>query len=340
MKALLCYSKDDFRLEEVPTPEIDNRQMLVEMVYTGLCGSDIKKILDSDYKKPDVYGHELMGKVIKKGKDVTSFDIGDIVVAGHHIPCYKCRYCIHGNHTMCRHFKETNFYPGSFARYVRLTKEHINNTVFKLPENQNLKEAVFVEPVSCCVRAMERIEYRKGDYFVVVGTGAMGLIFIQLIKLGGANVIAIDLDTKRLKLAKELGADYVLNPKSSDIVKDIKKITEIGVDHTILTVTNEITLKSAVKYSRDGGVINIFGVAKKEQTIPLDFESIYRRELVIKSHYSATPETLKKAYEIVINKKIKVSPLISKILNLNNFKKGLDLMLGRKAYKVIFELKN
>jgi L-iditol 2-dehydrogenase len=338
MKALLCYSKDDFRLEEIPTPEIDETQMLVEMIYTGLCGSDIKKIIDPGYRKPGIYGHELVGRVVKKGKNVKNFDIGDIVVAGHHIPCYKCHYCKRGSHTMCRHFKKTNFYPGSFSQYIRLTDEHINNTVFKLPEGQNLKEAVFVEPVACCIRAMDRIKNRKGDYFVVVGTGSIGLIFLQLAKLGGANIIAIDLDTKRLRLAKELGADYILNPQNSDIVKEIIKISKMGVDNTILTVTNEITLKSAVEYSRDGGVINIFGVAKKGQTIPLDFEAIYSRELSIKSHYSSTPETLKKAYDVVIGKKIKVSPLISKVLDLSNFKKGFDLMLNQQAYKVIFKL--
>ncbi len=338
MKALFCYSEDDFRLEEMPKPKITSDQMLVKMSYTGLCGSDVIKIFDPKDKKPRVYGHEFVGKVFEKGDNIKSFDIGDTVVAAHHIPCYECHYCLHGNHSMCRHFKETNIYPGSFAQYIRLSKEHIEKTVHKLPESQDLKEAIFIEPLSCCVRAMDRIGCLKGDYFTVVGVGAIGLLFIQLINLGGANAIAIDLDSRRLSLAKDFGADYIINPKDVDLVKEVRKITDIGADQTILTVTNNITLNNAVNYSRDGGVINIFGMANKRQPFSIDFERVYKRELTIKSHYSGTPESLKKAYDLIVKGEVKVGPLITETLDLADFKEGLDLMLDKKIYKAIFGL--
>lgn len=106
----------------------------------------------------------------------------------------------------------------------------------------------------------------------------------------------------------------------------------------IFTVTNKHTLNDALSYIRDGGCINIFGVSDKDSYIPIDFEKLYKKEMTIKSTYSATPETLKKAYDIVVDKKINVSPLISEVMNLSSFKTGLDLMLGRKLYKAIFKL--
>ncbi|MGM0367694.1 MAG: zinc-binding dehydrogenase [Actinomycetota bacterium] len=338
MKALYCYDKDDFRLEEMPTPEIGDGDILVEMIYTGLCGSDIIKIFDPANKKPRVYGHELVGRIAGKGKKVDGFEVGDIVVAAHHIPCYSCHYCLHGNHTMCRHFKETNIFPGSFAQYIRLSEEHVKNTVFKLPESQDLKEAIFIEPLGCCIRAMDRINYLEGDYFTVVGVGAIGLLFVQLVKLGGAKVVAIDLDSQRLGVAKELGADLTVNPAEEDLVKKVKEITGIGADQAILTVTNRVTLDNAVKYLRDGGEVNIFGMASKRKPFSIDFERVYKRELTIRSHYSSTPETLKKAYDLVVGGRMELKPLVSDTFDLKDFKAGLDMVLDKKIYKAIYKL--
>ena len=339
MKALLCYGPDDFRIEDIEKPSISDHEMLIETIYTSLCGSDIIKVFDPLAKKPAVYGHEVVGKVVEIGKEVDKFKSGDIVVAAHHIPCYDCHYCRHGNYSMCRHFKGTNIYPGSFCQYIRLTREHIDKTTFKLPSGQDIFEALFTEPLACCIRAMERATFNKGDIFTVVGTGAIGSLFIQLIKLEGCRVVAIDLDDKRLELTREMGADFILNPSTRQVSGEIDKITSgEGIDTAILTVTNSHALNDALAYLRDGGEINLFGVLEKEGKIEVDFHKVYKRELTIKSTYSATPETVKKAFDMITAKKIKLKPLISNPLPLSDFKKGMDLMLQRKMYKTIFKL--
>jgi len=338
MKALLCFSQNEFKLEEIDEPEIQKDEMLIEMIYTGLCGSDIVKIFDPVVKKPAVFGHEVVGRVAETGRNVTGFKSGDIVVTGHHIPCYRCHYCLHGSHSMCRHFKETNIYPGSFCQYIRLSKEHIMYTTFKVSPDFNLLEALFIEPLACCIRAMDRIDSSENDLFSVVGTGIIGMLFIQLIKLSRGRVVAIDLDDKRLSLAGLLGAEYTINPSKKNTVREIKNITAVGVDIAILSVTNKYTLNDALLYLRDGGTVNIFGASGKESRFEVDFESVYKRELTIMSSYSATPETLRRAHDIIAGKKINLSPLISEVMPLSDFKKGLDLMLKRKIYKAIFKL--
>lgn len=338
MKALLCYNQNEFKLEEIDRPGILKDEMLIEMIYTGLCGSDIVKIFDPAVKKPAVFGHEVVGRVVEAGKNVTRFKSGDVVVAAHHIPCYRCHYCLHGNHSMCRHFKETNIYPGSFCQYIRLSKEHIRYTTFKIPPDSNLLEALFIEPLACCIRAVDRVTFRKDDVFSVVGTGIIGMLFVQLIKLAGGRVVAIDLDNDRLSMARFLGAEYTINPSNQNVVQEIKDITDIGVDIAILTVTNKYTLGEALKYLRDGGTVNIFGVSGKESKFEVDFERVFKREMSIISSYSATPETLKRAYDIIIGKKINLSPLISEVMPLSDFKKGLDQVLQRKIYKAVFKL--
>jgi len=338
LKALFCYDQNTFKIEDVDRPCISDNDMLVEMIYTGLCGSDIIKIFDASNKKPAIYGHEFVGRVVEKGKNVSKFNAGDIVVAAHHIPCYKCHYCTRGSYSMCRHFKETNIYPGAFCQFIRLSAEHIKYTTFKFPENRDLREALFIEPLACCIRAMERVRCSKRDVFSVVGAGAIGILFVQLIKLFGCKTVTIDIDDKRLGLAKKLGAHYVINPSKSDVLASIREITEVGIDTAVLTVTNKNTLGDAISYTRDGGCINIFGASDKNSCIPVNFEKLYKREITIKSTYSATPETLKKAYDVITNKKINVSPLISEVMSLSSFKTGLDLMLSRKLYKAIFQL--
>ena len=338
MKALLCYSQNEFKLEEIDKPEIREEEMLIEMLYTGLCGSDIVKIFDPAVRKPAVFGHEVVGRVVETGKNVTGFKTGDIVVTAHHIPCYRCHYCLHGNHSMCRHFKETNIYPGSFCQYIRLSKEHIRYTTFKVPPDLNLLEALFIEPLACCIRAMDRIAFCKNDIFSVVGTGIIGMLFIQLIKLAGGRVAAIDLDDERLSLARILGAGYTINPSNKNVAREIKNITARGIDIAVLTVTNKNTLSEALLYLRDGGTVNIFGASGKESRFEVDLENVYKRELTIISSYSATPETLRRTYDIVTGKKINLSPLIPEVLPLSDFKNGLDLMMQRKIYKAVFKL--
>jgi L-iditol 2-dehydrogenase len=335
---LLCYNQNEFKLEEIDRPGILKDEMLIEMIYTGLCGSDIVKIFDPAVKKPAVFGHEVVGRVVEAGKNITRFKSGDVVVAAHHIPCYRCHYCLHGSHSMCRHFKETNIYPGSFSQYIRMSKEHIRYTTFKIPPDTNLLEALFIEPLACCIRTVDRVTFRKDDVFSVVGTGIIGMLFIQLIKLSGGRVVAIDLDNDRLSMARFLGAEYTINPSNQNVVQEIKDITDIGVDIAILTVTNKYTLGEALKYLRDGGTVNIFGASGKESKFEVDFERVFKREMSIISSYSATPETLKRAYDIIIGKKINLSPLISEVMPLSDFKKGLDQVLQRKIYKAVFKL--
>ena len=285
-----------------------------------------------------MFGHEVVGKVIETGKNVTKFSIGDIVVAAHHIPCYQCHYCLHGSYSMCRHFKETNIFPGSFCQYIKLSKEHIKYTTFKISNGVDIFESLFIEPLACCIRAMTRISFRKNDIFTVVGAGVIGMLFIQLIKLYGGSAIAIDLDNKRLSDAKRMGAEYIIDPSCQDALRKVKNITKIGADVAILTVTNENTMGEALSYIRDGGTINIFGASGEQSKFKIDFEKVYKKELVIKSSYSATPEDLKLAFNMVRRKKISLSPLISEAIPLSDFKKGLNLMLKRKIYKAIFKL--
>jgi L-iditol 2-dehydrogenase len=236
-------------------------------------------------------------------------------------------------------FKKTNIYPGGFCQYIRLSNEHINNTAFLIPEGTSLLEALFIEPLACCIRAMDRLNYLKGDIVSIVGAGAIGILFVKLARLAGLDVAVIDLDDKRLELAEQFGAHHTINPAVEDLQAKIKGISSIGVDSAILTVTNKHTVADALAYIRAGGEINVFGMGLDPEPIPVDFNRIYKSEITIRSTYSATPDTLSRAFDLIVkDRKIDVSGLVSEVLPLSGFKKGLDLMLERKIYKAFYSI--
>ena len=119
MKAAMYYSQQDTRIEEVPVPEIDGDEALIEMRACGVCGSDLMDWYLQP-RAPLVLGHEPAGIVAKKGSKVEAFDVGDRVFVHHHVACLKCHYCLHGDYTLCEQFHDTNIKPGGFAEYFRV----------------------------------------------------------------------------------------------------------------------------------------------------------------------------------------------------------------------------
>ncbi len=337
MKTLICYSKDNIKLEDRIISDIGEEEALIKTIFCGLCGSDIVKILDPEVEKPVKLGHEVVGVVEKAGPKVNKIKKGDIAVVSHHVPCYRCTYCDHKSYSMCRHFKDTNLDPQGFSEYIRLSSEHIKYNTFTVEDKKIIKNVIFTEPTACCLRAVERVSVRKNDKVMVVGCGTIGIIFISLFKLlYNASVIAVDIDDKKLDMAKKFGADIVINSKKEKTVKKVIDSTGLGVDVVELTVTIPSTIKMAMDCVRDGGYIQIFAGPSKNHSIPIDFESLYKREITILTSYSATPETLKKSFNYLRDYKLNFLPLISDVLPIEQFKTGLDLALSQKSFKILY----
>lgn len=341
MKTLVCYSKENIKIKNTNVPVVGRDEVLIRTILCGLCGSDIVKIISPDVKKPVKLGHEVVGVVEKIGPEVNEtgnvIKKGDIVVVSHHIPCYSCIYCDHGNYSMCRHFKETNLDPQGFSEYIRLSGEHIRYITFVVEDNKNIKNVIFTEPTACCLRAVKRIDIKENDNIMVVGCGTIGIIFISLFKLlYNTKVIAIDINSNKLKYAKKFGADLTINSKKENIREKISKFSSSGVDVVELTVTTPQTTGMAMDSVRPGGYIQIFAGPLTQQEISINFEHLYKKELTIFSSYSTTPEALKESFYFLKDYNLDFSSLISGILPIEQFKKGLDLALSQKAFKILY----
>ncbi len=338
MKAAVCYSSKKFLIDEVPKPKIDKDEILVKVIACGICGSDIKKIFDDNVKKPIVLGHEIAGDVVKIGSGVKDFKVGDRVVVTHHVPCFNCQYCKHKNYSMCKQFKSTNIYPGGFSQYIRVPKENVLAGTLKIDKNISYEEVSFSEPLACCLYSLGKINLLQKDSVVIVGLGTMGLLFNQLIRNKKAIPIGIEIDTNRVDFAKNSGFDLVFNPTKENVTEKIMDITKrVGADIVILTVVNKEILNQCINYIRDGGGIIIFAGTDNKEGVEININTLYRREISIIGSYSSSPKHLSQALELISDKDINVKNLITHRLPLEEFGEAVELIINRKAYKVIIK---
>lgn len=300
---------------------------LVKVLGCGLCGSDIVKLTQHRAKQGTVLGHEIVAFITDINSD-TNFKVGDTIITSHHIPCGKCEYCKNGNVSMCRHFKETNIFPGGFSEYVFVSEEHLRNVAYLKPKNLTNDEVAFYEPLGCCIRAVKRADLRQNSTALVVGLGSIGILMAQALKAFGMNVIGCDLITSRVELLKNLGIEAFKVTEMCDSIK---------ADGVFMTSGSDKAIPTALKYVRDGGKILVF--SSTPQNFGYANNEIYYRELTVLGSYSPSPADLKDSFELLKNKDVKVSGLSTEY-NLENVQKAINDTLDNKILKAYIKIAN
>ena len=317
---------------EWPQPEVGTGELLLRVRGCGLCGSDIAKIVAPETRGPAVLGHEVVGDVVRTGPGVAGFGVGDRVVAAHHVPCGTCHYCRRGSESMCRAFKASNLDPGGFAEYVRVPPANVRHATFRVPDHLTDEEASFVEPLACCVRAVDRARVESGDTVVVVGLGSIGCLFVQLLSRAGAAVVGADPLSDRVALALTLGAPAAgAGDAAASAARELSEGR--GADHVIITGGGADVLPWAAGLVREGGTLHVFAGGPGE-SLPLPLGTLYHRELTLTSTYSSSPATLAHAFWLLSAGKVEVDRLITHRLPLERLAEGVELMRRREALKV------
>ena len=333
MKAAVFHGGGRIAPGDWPRPAVGAGELLLRVRGCGLCGSDIAKIVAPETRGPAVFGHEVVGDVIEAGDGVAGFAVGDRVVAAHHVPCGQCHYCRRGSESMCRAFKASNLDPGGFAEYVRVPPANVRHATFRIPEHLTDEEASFVEPLACCLRAVDRARVEPGDTAVVVGLGSIGCLFTQLLARAGAAVVGVDPLAARARAAHEaFGAREAGDAESA--AKAARALSDgRGADHVIVTGGGADVLGWAAGLTRDGGSIHYFAGGPGD-ALPLPLATLYHHELTITTTYSSSPATLARAFWLLAAGKIEVERLITHRLPLDRLAEGVDLMRRREALKV------
>lgn len=335
MKHLVSPATGVLEVIDVTPPEIGPGELLVRLNLCGICGTDLMKVYSPQVARPLQLGHELVATVVEVGEGVNGFRPGQRVVAAHHVPDYSSHYSRRGSEPMDGLFKRSNIDPGGFAELIRLPALHVQHTVLPLAESMPDLRAVFMEPLACCLRALDRVTVLEGDTVLIVGAGAVGLLFVPLLRDRSATVLVSDLRQERLHLARRWGAAAGFMWGQADVAAGCRDYSQgRGADLVILTVVNRPVLELALAAVRDGGTLLFFG-AKPGDVAPLELWEVWRREINLVSSYSATPELLPRSLAILSRDEYTLEQTISHVLPLAEAPAGFALAHQGQASKVV-----
>jgi len=342
MKALLLKEYMKLELVEMPEPEIGPHDVLVRVKACGICGSDVHGLDGSTGRRvpPLVMGHEAAGTVAKLGAQVKDLKEGDRVTFDSTVWCGACFYCRRGQVNLCDNRQVLGVSPGeyrrhgAFAEYVAVPRR----IVFPLPEGLSFEYAAMTEALSVAVHAVGITPVTLGDTAVVVGSGMIGLLVIQALKRAGCGrLIAVDIDEARLKLARELGADDQLNPKTADVAAFAREATwGRGADIAVEVVGAAEPLATAVKSLRKGGVLTMVGNLSPQVELPLQW--VVTREVKLLGSCASSGE-YPACLELLARGMIRVDPLISAVAPLEEGAAWFDRLHRREPnlMKVILQ---
>ena len=338
MKVAMYYNNNDVRIQDMPIPDISDDELLVKVMASGICGSDVMEWYRLK-KAPLVLGHEISGTIEKAGKNVKKFKKGDRVFVTHHVPCNNCSFCKAGQETLCHTIHNTKFYPGGFSQYLRVPEINIKYGTFKIPKEVSFDEGTFIEPLACVVRGFRIMDFKKGKTVIVLGSGIAGLINIKLAKAYGAKkIFATDIDEYRLKLAKKMGADVVINAKEN-VAKQIKKYNDGKLaDFVILCAGVPSAVNQAIESVEFGGTILLFAMTPPGVKVPVSFFNIWNKQIKIYSTYAGAGKDIVESINLLKNKKIDVNDMVTHKLPMDKTAEAFKLVANaKKSMKVIIE---
>lgn len=342
MRALLLTEYKKLELTDMPTPEIGPDEVLVRVKACGICGSDVHGFDGSTGRRipPLVMGHEASGIVAAAGANVKAFKEGDHVTFDSMVSCGRCAFCRRGQINLCDNRQVLGVScgdyrrHGAFAEYVSVP-QHI---VYKMPEGLSFEHAAMIEPVSVAVHAVEITPVHLGDTAVVVGTGMIGALTIQAARIAGcARIIAVDLEDHKLELAKQAGADAVVNPKTTDPVKYVLDATDgRGADLAFEAVGATEPIRTAIQSVRKGGSVTLIGNIRPTVEIPL--QSVVTREVRLQGSCASSGE-YPQCMALMSRGAINVAPFLSAKAPLEQGAQWFERLYGHEPnlMKVVLE---
>ncbi len=340
MRVAMYYNNHDVRLEEQPVPEIGPGEVLIKIIASGICGSDVMEWYRIK-KAPLVLGHEIAGDIVAVGEGVTGFKPGDRVTATHHVPCGRCEYCQRGQHSLCTLISNTKYYPGGFAEYVRVPAINVETKgVLKLPDSVSYDEGSFTEPLGCVVRGLRVMDFEPARSVLVLGSGLSGQLVIRTARAYGAGkIIATDINDFRLDMAKKSGAEVAIHATREDVIqRALEETNGEGVDYVIPTAAAPVLFDQAMQTVRKGGTVLLYGIMAPGTKVEFDVFPFWKKQVKLLSTYAAAPRDLAEALELIRAGRVPVEDMITHRLPLAETQKGFELVAaGGDSMKVIIE---
>jgi len=342
MRAAVLSEVGKVVMEDRPVPRPGAGDVLVRVRAVGICGSDVHYFVDGRIghfvvEKPIILGHECAGEVAELGEGVDGLAVGDPVAVEPGWPCGRCSYCRSGRYNLCPDvfFLATPPDDGAFCDYLVVPADF----AFKLPPGMSFAQGTMMEPLAVGVHAVRRAGVTAGSSVAVAGAGPIGLLTMQAASAFGATRLFIsDLAEKRLALAKELGAEAALNAKGVDVVAEVTKATDGGVDFAFECAGAKGTVNDLIEMLRAGGTLTLVGMTA-EGVFPVNVHGLLAGELDVKTVFRYA-NCYPLAIELARTGRVQLEPLITHRFPLEETHASLSFAHEHKseAVKVVVEL--
>ncbi len=282
MKAAVFQAPGRIQVQEMDVPLIGENDVLLKVRVVGICGSDLHTYRTGLYAFPNqVMGHEFCGEVVDMGHGVHGITRGQRVTGFSATVCGECFWCKRQQFRLCPHLFETYTgygMPGAMAEYVKITDAVLGTNLFVIPDELTDEDAAMAEPLGTALYAMSRTKPQEADMVMVLGAGTIGNLLMQGLKASSVNrVIVTEVSPHRADLARELGADVVINPQqSADMIETVQSLTGKGDHHfgsggmadiVYDTAATRHTFNDAVNFVRAGGVVALVGLTEAASTV-------------------------------------------------------------------------
>ena len=337
LKSLVLHDISDLRLENRPMPEISDNQVLLKVMASGVCGSDIPRIFKKGtYTFPTVPGHEFAGQIVETGKNVDPSLNGKKAAVFPLKPCMKCTYCKDELFELCDNY---DYYgsrcDGGFSEYIAIDKWNL----VMIPDNVSYEEASMLEPMCVSLHSIKKANPQDKNSIVIFGAGPIGLMLAKWAsKFNIKNIILVDIDDEKIEFAKNQGFTHVVNSIKEDPVEYVMKVTNnLGADITIEGAGVSITLNQAILSCKKHGDIVFMGNPAMDMTIKLNnFSQILRREINIhgtwNSSFSSTVNDWHEGVKAISNKEMDIKGLVTHRYSFANGLKALDMMYQKDEF--------
>jgi L-iditol 2-dehydrogenase len=330
MRQARIAAPDRFEVVQAPVPRLQgDEDVLVRTAVCGICSGDLMPWY-LEKKVGTVLGHEVVGWAVEVGPAVGPIRPGDLVFLHHHAPCLDCPECQRGAFVHCPTWKASKIDPGGMAEWVRVPAANVRADAF--PVNDLAPEqALFIEPLGCSVKALNRLPRGTGPVGAVVGCGVMGLLNLAAARaLGARRLVAVEPDDHRRRLALDHGADTALTPAEAE------PALRQAVDFVVIGPGHPAVIRQALAYVRPGGVALLFTPTATGITTPLDLGDLYFREVSLVPSYSCGPDDTRQAYELLRQGRVSTEGLVTHRFRLENIQEAYDTARGGgPAIKVV-----
>jgi L-iditol 2-dehydrogenase len=315
MTAAVLYGKEDVKIEKVPIPHLADGEVLVKVEVALTCGTDLKVYQRGYHARmivpPALFGHELAGVIDEVGGSVKGFRRGMRVVALNSAPCGMCFYCSKHQENLC---EDLLFNNGAYAEYIKIPRRIVEANMLAVPPDVSFEAAAMVEPLACVLRGLHETNPEIGDTVVVIGGGPIGLMYIQVAKLTGCNVISVVKRDAQVDAARRMGADDVVQiTHVNDPIVAVRALTpdRRGADVVIEAVGRPEAWEWAIDMARKGGAVNFFGGCAAGTKVELDTNRLHYSEVTLKATFHHTPESVRKAFALIAEKKVRSTDYVT-----------------------------